>query len=172
MFARNHLRHNIATAEKDPFEVCVDHAVPVAFVLLDHRLEHSFTSVIHQYVNPSETLEGLLNHELDVLVTANVGRNSQRVHSQVLDSCHHRRDSFGCLFSNDYMGSGPREAQGDSAANPLARASDDGDSSHGVLVCDAAACNLEELRVFNNQANITLSLSPDPMRWVEIGLDL
>src|SRR5713101_6106195 len=138
MFARNHLRHNITTAQKDPFEVCVYHAVPVAFALLDHRLEHSFTGVIHQYVNLSETLEGLLNHSLDVLVTADVGRNPQRVHSEVLDSCHHWRDAFGCLFGNDYVGPGPREAKGDSAANPLARASDDGDSSVAMYVLSRA----------------------------------
>src|SRR5216684_1851116 len=104
MFARNHLRHNITTAEKDPFEVCVYHAVPVAFALLDHRLEHSFTGVIHQYVNLSETLEGLLNHSLDVLVTADVGRNPQRLGPSDLERSLQWRFSFWCLFGNVCVG--------------------------------------------------------------------
>src|SRR5262249_40688719 len=72
-FARNHFRHYIAAAEKDPFEISVHDAVPIRFILLDHRFNQNLTGVVHQDVDSPKALDSSLNHSLYVIASAYIG---------------------------------------------------------------------------------------------------
>src|SRR5262249_50904939 len=94
-----------------------------------HRLNYHPAGVIYQYIDSSEAVECLPNHLLYFISAADIGGNSKRLNSKVLDRTRYRANPLGRLLSDDYVSPLSRQTYRNAASDTLPRPRHD---SHSV----------------------------------------